>query len=59
MGVLIMEEIHMRKEISVEKLIEKFTDMAERGSLLVGSGVSQEDLLIQIRGVIAEVAMED
>lgn len=49
----------MKKEISVEKLIEKFTDIEERGSLLASGGVSQKDLLIQIKGVIVAVAMED
>ena len=49
----------MKKEISVEKLIKKYTDMAERGSLLARGDVSQEDLLIQIKGVIVAVAMED
>lgn len=29
----------MKKEVNVEKLIEKFTDIAERGSLLASGGV--------------------
>jgi len=48
----------MREEINVKKLIDKFRDMAKRESLLARGGVSQEDLLIQIIGTIAEVAMD-
>ena len=47
----------MSKNINVSKLIEKFSDMADRGSLLTGD-VSQEDLLIQIIGTIVRTAME-
>ena len=49
----------MRKEVNVEKLIKTFEDMAARESLLVPSGVSQLDMLIQITGTIVHVAMED
>jgi len=48
----------MKKEINVEKLIKTFEDMANRGSLLVRGGISQEDLLIQIIGTIVKVAMD-
>ncbi len=48
----------MREEINVKKLIETFTDMANREGLLARGGVSQEDLLIQIIGTIVKVAME-
>lgn len=48
----------MKKEVNVDKLIKTFSDMAKRESLLTGD-VSQEDLLIQIIGTIAKVAMED
>ncbi len=48
----------MREEINVEKLINRFRDMAKRESLLARGGVSQEDLLIQIIGTITEIAME-
>ncbi len=47
----------MKKEINVEELIETFEDMANRGSLLAGDGVSQDDLLLQIVGTIVKVAM--
>lgn len=46
----------MKKEVNVEKLIKEFTDMANRESLL--SNASQGDLLMQITGTIAKVAME-
>ena len=44
--------------ISAEKLINKFTDMANRGTLLCGRNVTQEDLLIQIVGTIVKVSMD-
>lgn len=47
----------MKEEIKVKELIETFRDMARRGTLLA-RGVTQEDLLIQIEGTIAKVAME-
>ena len=49
----------MKKEVSVEKLIKTFEDMANRESLLARGGISQQDLLIQIIGTIVHVAMED
>lgn len=48
----------MKEEVNVNKLIEKFSGMAERESLLTGD-VTQEDLLIQIIGTIVKVAMEN
>lgn len=48
----------MKEEINVKELIETFTDMANRESLLARGGVTQEDLLIQIIGAITKVAME-
>ena len=44
--------------ISTDKLIETFTDMANRGTLLCGRNVTQEDLLIQIVGTIVKVSMD-
>ena len=44
--------------ISSSKLIEQFKYMANRGTLLCGQNVQQEDLLIQIIGTIVKVAME-
>ena len=44
--------------ISAEKLINRFEDMANRGTLLCGRNVTQEDLLIQIIGTIVKVSMD-
>lgn len=56
--VAVDNNIKIKEEVNVKKLIEKFTDMADRGSLLTGD-VSQEDLLVQIIGTIVRVAIED
>lgn len=56
LGVWLNMEI--KNEINVNKLIETFTDMANRESLLARGGISQKDLLIQIVGTIVKVAME-
>ena len=47
------------RTVSVERLLEKFRGMAERESLLCGSHVSREDLLMQITGAIVATAMEE
>ena len=52
-------EVKMKKEVNVNKLIETFSDMAKRETLLARGGVSQDDLLVQIVGTIVKVAMED
>lgn len=44
--------------ISADKLINTFTDMANRGTLLCGKNITQEDLLIQIIGTIVKVSMD-
>lgn len=44
--------------ISADKLIETFTDMSNRGTLLCGKNITQEDLLIQIIGTIVKVLMD-
>lgn len=44
--------------ISAEKLINRFEDMANRGTLLCGKNVTQEDLLMQIIGTIVKVLMD-
>lgn len=44
--------------ISAEKLINRFEDMANRGTLLCGKNITQEDLLIQIIGTIVKVSMD-
>lgn len=52
-----IEYIKDSNMISVDKLIETFTEMANRGTLLCGKNVTQEDLLIQIIGTIVKVSM--
>ena len=48
---------NVKEEIKVEELIGKFEEMANRGRLLTGDNVTQEDLLMQIIGTIIKVAM--
>lgn len=43
----------------IDKLISTFEDMANRGTLLTGANVTQEDLLMQIIGTIVKVSRED
>lgn len=55
-----MGEIVMSETVSVDKLIERFTDMADRGTLLTGrNDISQNDLLFQIIGAIVKTASEE
>lgn len=49
--------MELKTEVNVENLINRFAEMANRGALLTGEHISQEDLLVQIVGVIAEEAM--
>lgn len=49
----------MNKNVSIEKLINKFEDMANRGTLLTGAKVNQNDLLMQIIGTIIKTALEE
>lgn len=39
--------------------VKEVDSMAKRGTLLARGGVSQEDLAIQIKGIIVHVAMKD
>lgn len=52
-------EVKTKEEVNVNELIETFSDMAKRETLLARGGVSQDDLLVQIIGTIVKVAMED
>lgn len=54
-GIEVAESQNM---ISADKLIDTFTDMANRGTLLCGKNITQEDLLIQIIGTIVKVSMD-
>ena len=49
--------MELKKEVNVEKLINRFMDMAHRDALLTGEHITQEDLLVQIVGVIVSEAM--
>ena len=49
----------MRKEVNAQKLIKKFEDMANRGTLLARGNITQEDLLIQIVGTIVAEAISE
>lgn len=44
--------------IRADQLIDTFTDMANRGTLLCGRNATQEDILIQIIGAIVKVSMD-
>lgn len=50
-------QLELGKEVNVEKLIGKFAEMAKRGALLTGEHITQQDLLVQIVGVIGCEAM--
>lgn len=43
---------------AMDRLISTFEDMANRGTLLIGNNVTQEDLLTQIIGTIVKVMKE-
>lgn len=45
--------------VNVDKLVAKFTQMAENGRLLTGNRVTQEDILVQILGTIYKVANDE
>lgn len=49
----------MSEVININELINTFSDMAKRETLLARGGVTQEDLLMQIIGTIVKVAMKD
>lgn len=49
----------MNETVNAKKLIERFEDMANRGSLLARGDVSQHDLLMQIIGTIVREVMEE
>ncbi len=49
----------MREYVSVKELIKEVDAMAKRGTFLTGSGVKQEDLAMQISGLIFHVATKE
>ncbi len=48
----------MKEYVNVKELFEEVDAMAKRGTLLARGGVTQEDLAMQIRGLIVHVAMK-
>ena len=49
----------MKEYVKVRELLEEVDAMAKRGTLLARGGVTQEDLAMQIRGLIVTVAMKE
>ena len=49
----------MKENIKVEELLEEVDKMAKRNTLLARSEVTQEDLAIQIKGIIVHLAMKE
>ena len=45
--------------VNVKELIDVFKDMADRGTLLTGNGITQMDLYLQITGAIVATAMKE
>lgn len=50
---------NIEKYVSVDKLLKEVDAMAKRGTLLAKGDVTQEDLAIQIKGIIAHIAMQE
>lgn len=49
----------MKENIKVEEFLEEVDKMAKRNTLLARSGVTQEDLVIQLKGIIIHLAMKE
>ena len=49
----------MKEYVNVKELLKEVDAMAKRGTLLARGGVTQEDLAMQIRGLIVHVAMKE
>lgn len=48
----------MKECVNIKELLEEVDAMAKRGTLLASGGVTQEDLAMQIKGLIVHVAMK-
>lgn len=48
----------MNEYINIKELLEEVDAMAKRGTWLARGGVTQEDLAMQIKGLIVHVAMK-
>lgn len=49
----------MKECVNIKELLEEVDAMAKRGTLLARGGVKQEDLAMQIKGLIVHVAMKE
>lgn len=49
----------MKEYVKVEELLKEVDAMARRGTLLARGNVTQEDLAMQIKGLIVHVASEE
>ena len=49
----------MKEYVKVEELLEEVDKMAKRNTLLARSGVTQEDLVIQLKGIVVHLAMKE
>ena len=49
----------MKECVNVKELLKEVDEMAKRGTLLARGGVTQEDLAMQIRGLIVHVVMKE
>ena len=49
----------MKEYVKVEELLEEVDKMAKRNTLLTRSGATQEDLVIQFKGIIVHIAMKE
>lgn len=49
----------MKENVKVNELVNEIDKMKKAGTLLAGGDVTQEDLAIQIKGIIMHVATKD
>ena len=49
----------MKEYVNTKELLEEVDAMVKRGTLLARGGVTQEDLAMQIKGLIIHVAMKE
>ena len=49
----------MKEYIKVNEILEEVDKMAKRNTLLARSGATQEDLAIQLKGIIVHLAMKE
>lgn len=49
----------MKEYVKVKELLKEVDEMSKRGTLLARGGVTQEDLAMQIKGLIVHVASKE